>query len=61
MLGVKQEYQYSTVVAESTKVDEFIVEFTPLFTDVGLEDIPVKITRNFDELLDFLESIDINK
>ncbi|WML60592.1 hypothetical protein [Neobacillus sp. PS2-9] len=49
---VKQELIFSTVVSESTDVNDFIVEF--MNPEEGTDCSPIKVTRNFEELLQFL-------
>ena len=53
---VKQELIFSTVVSESTDVNDFIVEFMSPEETTGLS--PIKVTRNFDELLQFLDDLE---
>ncbi|MEH7436781.1 hypothetical protein V7182_04745 [Neobacillus drentensis] len=53
---VKQELIFSTVVSESTDVNDFIVEFMRPEETTGLS--PIKVTRNFDELLQFLDDLE---
>ena len=58
MQGHSQAYIYSTIVSESTQKDDFIVEFSLFTSDGETLDPSVKITKDFDELLDFLAEID---
>ncbi|WP_413299328.1 hypothetical protein AA0X95_15535 [Bacillus sp. 1P10SD] len=53
---VKQELKFSTVVSDSTNVNDFIVEFMNLEETEGLS--PIKVTKNFDELLQFLDELE---
>lgn len=55
MPSTKLEYIFSTVVSDSTDVNEFIVEFYP---ENDAEGSPFKITKNFDELIDFLNELE---
>jgi hypothetical protein len=55
MPSTKQEYTFSTVVSDSTDANEFIIEFYP---DNAAEGSPFKITKNFDELIDFLNELE---
>lgn len=55
MLKVKPEYIFSSDVSDSTDVNEFIVEF---FCDDLVDGTPVKITRNFDDLIEFFDAIE---
>jgi hypothetical protein len=58
MKNIKQAYFFSTIVSESTKNDEFTVEFSPNTTNGETECLSMKVTNNFDELLDFLDEMD---
>ncbi|MGG3560742.1 hypothetical protein ABES03_03855 [Neobacillus rhizosphaerae] len=53
---VKQELIFSTVVSDSTDVNDFIVEFMSPEETTGLS--LIKVTRNFDELLQFLDDLE---
>jgi len=55
MQSLKASYHFSTTISDSTDANEFIIEFS---SDDQEKSNPVKITKNFDELLDFLEQID---
>lgn len=52
----KQTYVYSSCVSDDCQENDFLVEFFPYETD-GLSK-PAAVTKNFDELLDFLEQYD---
>lgn len=58
MQKIEQDYLFSTVVSDSTDVNEFIVEFSPSETS---ETEQKKVTRDFDELLEFLIDMDQNE
>lgn len=50
------EYIFSTSVSNQTKQDEFIIEFYP--KNKTPIDNGIKMTRNFEELIDFLEQLE---
>ncbi len=54
MQKVRQDFIFSTVVSDSDEVNEFVVEFY----SEEMEGSPAKITRNFDELIDFLNEME---
>jgi hypothetical protein len=57
MADPNQTYMFSTDV--STPADqEFVVEFYQCLVDDLPEKLPYKITKNFDELIDFFEQMD---
>ncbi|MGG3470495.1 hypothetical protein ABES02_23800 [Neobacillus pocheonensis] len=58
MQKIKQDYLFSTVVSDSTDVNEFIVEFSP---SEPSDTEQKKVTRDFDELLEFLIYMDQNE
>jgi hypothetical protein len=53
-----QIYYFSTTVSEDHEKEDFIVEFFTNQPDHSSEDLPIKITKTFDELIDFLEQLD---
>ncbi|MCM3567725.1 hypothetical protein [Neobacillus mesonae] len=53
MQSIPQEYIFSTYVTSNANPNEFFVEF---FLDEPGGNLPIKVTRNFDELMDFLDS-----
>jgi hypothetical protein len=55
MQNRQKEYQFSTFVNESVDRNEFVIEFFP--SDPS-NDSP-KVTRNFDELIDFFEQLPV--
>ncbi|NRD79609.1 hypothetical protein HPT25_19800 [Bacillus sp. BRMEA1] len=57
MQKIGHEYIFSTELTKSTDINEFIIEF---YCENESEESPVKVTRNFDELLDFFEELDLN-
>jgi hypothetical protein len=57
MSDVNQTYIFSTdVTAEETH--EFVVEFYQCLMDDLPERFPYKVTKNFDELIDFFEQME---
>lgn len=50
-----QDYIYTSVVSDSNDVTEFIIEF---LSGEMSEGSPVKITRNFEELIEFFEEME---
>ncbi|MBL4950683.1 hypothetical protein JK635_00295 [Neobacillus sp. YIM B02564] len=50
-----KEYQFSTFVNESMDRNEFVIEFFPADPSNGSP----KVTRNFDELIDFFEQLTV--
>ncbi|WP_179292517.1 hypothetical protein [Bacillus sp. 7884-1] len=57
MSDLNQTYMFSTDV--STPADqEFVVEFYQCLMDDIPEKFPYKVTKNFDELIDFFEQMD---
>ncbi|MFC4798925.1 hypothetical protein ACFPA1_05995 [Neobacillus sp. GCM10023253] len=55
MKKTAQDYIYNSVVSDSNDVNEFIIEFLSGETSEGS---PVKVTRNFEELIQFFEEIE---
>jgi hypothetical protein len=57
--GIKdQEYLFTTTVLDELEKGDFIVEFFTNSPNPSSDDIPIKITKNFDELIDFFEQLD---
>lgn len=57
MSDLNQTYVFSTDV--STAPDqEFVVEFYQCLMNDQKEPVPYKVTKNFDELIDFFEQIE---
>jgi len=57
MSDFNQTYLFSTDI--STVADqEFVVEFYQCLMDDVPEKFPYKVTKNFDELIDFFEQMD---
>jgi hypothetical protein len=54
--NVKQDLFFSSIVSDNTDVDDFIIEF--ISPEESSNHSPIKITRNFDELLEFLDEFD---
>ena len=57
MSDLNQTYMFSTEVTAGDD-DEFVVEFYQCLMDDVPEKFPYKITKNFDELIDFLEEME---
>ncbi|MEH7335976.1 hypothetical protein V7161_25440 [Neobacillus drentensis] len=58
MQKVKKDYHFSTVVSDSNDENEFIVEFSP---SQPADTTQPKVTKDFDELIEFLLEIDQNE
>ncbi|RHW42150.1 hypothetical protein D1B31_05805 [Neobacillus notoginsengisoli] len=59
MPGTKQfDFVFSTSVTPNPSKEEFIVEFYPCTPDLECNGKPIKITRNFEELIDFIEEME---
>ena len=56
MQKVKQEFNFSTVVSNNPDLNEFIVEFTS--KGEKTDSNPIKITKNFEELIEFLSEME---
>jgi hypothetical protein len=56
MSDVNQTYLFSTDVKAGD--EEFVVEFYQCLTNDVPEKFPYKVTKNFDELIDFFEEMD---
>ena len=50
-------FVFTTNVSEAAKENEFVIEIFRCLTDITPESIPIKVTHNFDELIDFFEQI----
>jgi hypothetical protein len=57
MESSKHDYLYTSVVSDDCKENDFFVEFFSYETD-GLLSNPAAVTKNFDELLEFLEQFE---
>ncbi|NWQ43784.1 hypothetical protein MLOOGBEN_24085 [Bacillus sp. EB106-08-02-XG196] len=57
MSDLNQTYMFSTDVSDAA-YQEFVVEFYQCLMDDLPEKFPYKVTRNFDELIDFFEEMD---
>lgn len=55
MQKVDQAYMFSTAVSDSKDRNEFVIEF---YSGNGSEESPIRVMRNFEELIDFLETMD---
>jgi hypothetical protein len=53
-----EAYFFTTTVSNELKKEDFIVEFFTYPPSASSDDMPIKITKNFDELLDFIEQLD---
>lgn len=58
MVSLQKEYIFSTIVSEKNQEDDFVVEFFSCKTSKRNECQPIKVTHNFDELIDFFEELD---
>lgn len=56
MSELNETYIFSTNVSTDSD-QEFVVEFYQCLMDDRPETVPFKITKNFDELIDFFEQI----
>jgi hypothetical protein len=56
--NTNQIYYFTTTVSEKHEKEDFMVEFFTNQPDESSEDSPIKITKNFDELIDFFEQLD---
>jgi hypothetical protein len=54
---LNRSYIFSTEVSEAVD-NEFVVEFYQCLMDELPEKYPNKVTKNFDELIDFFENMD---
>lgn len=57
MSDLNQTYMFSTDVSTPAN-QEFVVEFYQCLMDDIPEKFPYKVTKNFDELIDFFEQMD---
>ncbi|OLS38570.1 hypothetical protein BTR25_14225 [Bacillus sp. MRMR6] len=56
MQELEYQYRFTTHVTDNSEKDEFILEF---FSNIdGPLGIPAKITKSFDELINFFEQLD---
>ena len=55
---VSQDYFFSTTVSDDLEKEDFIIEFFSNPPNASSVDAPIKITKNFDELIDFIEQLD---
>jgi hypothetical protein len=53
-----QEYYFTTTVSENLEKDVFVVEFYTDPPKPSSDDLPFKVTKNFDELIAFFEKLD---
>jgi hypothetical protein len=53
-----QEYYFTTTVSEYLEKDDFVVEFYTNPPNPSSSDVPFKVTKNFDELIAFIEKLD---
>lgn len=58
MLSPEQDYIFSTIVSEKTQENDFVIEF--FSCEISEQNVfqPIKITHNFDELIDFFEAME---
>ncbi|MGG1397086.1 hypothetical protein ABE288_04560 [Bacillus salipaludis] len=57
MQSVKELISFSTTISESTDPNEFLIQFSSCDSYDDHEK-PIKLTKNFDELIDFLEELE---
>ncbi|WP_419887382.1 hypothetical protein ACN6MT_18120 [Neobacillus niacini] len=57
MTNDNQTYLFSTDVTDD-EIHEFVVEFYQCLMDDLPEKFPYKVTKTFDELIDFFEEMD---
>ncbi|WP_177177308.1 hypothetical protein [Bacillus sp. MUM 116] len=57
MQSVKEMITFSTTVSDRTDTDEFLIQFSSCEFCNDTEK-PIKMTKNFDELIDFLEHLE---
>jgi hypothetical protein len=55
---INQEYFFTTTVSDELEKGDFIVEFFTKTPNPSSDDMPIKITKNFDDLIDFFEQLD---
>jgi hypothetical protein len=55
---INQEYFFTTTVSDELEKGDFIVEFFTNPPNPSSEEMPIKITKNFDDLIDFFEQLD---
>ncbi|MFP7298094.1 hypothetical protein [Neobacillus niacini] len=58
MTDLNQSYMFTTEVSSTPADQEFVVKFYQCLVDDLPEKFPCKITKNFDELIDFFEKMD---
>jgi hypothetical protein len=54
----KKQYMFSIDISDNTE-NEFLIEFYPCLKDELPDILPCKVTKNFDELIDFFEQMDV--
>ncbi|MED1471192.1 MULTISPECIES: hypothetical protein [Bacillus] len=57
MQSVKELIIFSTTISESTDPNEFLIQFSSC-ESCNEHEKPIKLTKNFDELIDFLEELE---
>ncbi|MDR7001714.1 hypothetical protein [Neobacillus niacini] len=57
MPSVKEMITFSTMVSESTDPNQFLIQFSSCESSYDHE-TPIQQTKNFDELIDFLEQLE---
>ncbi|MDQ6598279.1 hypothetical protein [Bacillus salipaludis] len=57
MQSVKELISFSTTISESTDPNEFLIQFSSC-ESFNEREKPIKLTKNFDELIDFLEELE---
>lgn len=57
--NANQEYYFTTTISEYIEKDDFVVEFYMNPPNPSSNDLPFKVTKNFDELIAFIEKFDL--
>lgn len=57
MQSVKEMITFSTTVSDSTDPNDFLIQFSSCDSSLD-EETPIMLTKNFNELIDFLEQLD---
>lgn len=57
MESVKELITFSTTISENADPSEFLIQFSSC-ESCNEHEKPIKVTKNFDELIDFLEELE---
>ncbi|WP_077213006.1 hypothetical protein [Bacillus dakarensis] len=52
---IKNDYMFATCISSSCEGDKFLVELSPLSSNLENSSEASQLIRNFDELIDFFE------